>query len=476
MANYGAWGPDGSLYVTDFLQGVVWRVPPGGGEAQVWLSDRRLDGGEFGTTGIALAADQRTLLIAQGSSAGLGALNPTTGKIYAVEIGPNGSPGDLRQLWESGPADLPDGFTIARSGKLYVPLAGVANQLAVLAPDGTELERFPSSSGDGGNGSAVPFDTPSSARFLGTRLMVANQSFTGDRENQAVLDVETQEPGLPELIPGRDTGPPALSRVAVSRKRVRAGSRRRMRVRFNVSERSRVSVRIERRVPPALARRRQRHAAARAGPGGDDLQQPQVEARRPPRGGPRRGRRAQPVTPGDAPLPRDALTRFAPTLPRSSFAPPSAGNGRRDERSTTRNRRDAGPRASRPPALVEVALARRHRPRHRLDPRRPRGHDRRLDRRPADRPGERPRAERRAGAQRRRDLRPRRLPRRARVRAADRPLRPQEAVHGDAGALPGGHRRDRVLLERRASSSSAASSPAPASAASTPRSTPRSTS
>ena len=30
MANYAAWGPDGSLYVSDFLQGVVWRVAPGG--------------------------------------------------------------------------------------------------------------------------------------------------------------------------------------------------------------------------------------------------------------------------------------------------------------------------------------------------------------------------------------------------------------------------------------------------------------
>jgi sugar lactone lactonase YvrE len=248
MANYAAWGPDGSLYVTDFLQGVVWRVPPGGGDAQVWLSDRRLDGGEFGTTGIALAADERTLLIAQGSSAGLGALNPTTGKIYSVEIRPDGSPGDLGQLWESRPADLPDGFAIARSGKLYVPLAGTANQIAVLAPDGAELERFPGSSGDGDNGSPVPFDTPSSARFLGTRLMVANQSFTGNRDNQAVLDVEAGEPGLPELIPGRDTAAPGLSRVSVSRKRVRAASRVRVRVRFTVSERSKVSVRVERRV------------------------------------------------------------------------------------------------------------------------------------------------------------------------------------------------------------------------------------
>ena len=44
------------------------------------------------------AADERTLLIAQGSSAGLGALNPTTGKIYSVEIRPDGSPGIYRRL------------------------------------------------------------------------------------------------------------------------------------------------------------------------------------------------------------------------------------------------------------------------------------------------------------------------------------------------------------------------------------------
>jgi sugar lactone lactonase YvrE len=262
MANYAVWGPDGSLYVSDFLQAVVWRVPPGGGEAAIWLSDRRLDGGEFGTTGLALAADRRTLLIAQGSSAGLGELNPTTGKIYATEIQPNGSPGAMSLLWESGPADLPDGFTIAQSGKLYVPLAGGANQIAVVGPDGKELERFPSSAGDGNNGSPVPFDTPSSARFLGTRLIVANQSFTGNRDNQAVLDVETGETGLPELIPGLDRTPPILSVVSLSRKRVHAGRRGRERVFFGVNERSTVTFRVERRtagrwsIAKSFARRR----------------------------------------------------------------------------------------------------------------------------------------------------------------------------------------------------------------------------
>jgi hypothetical protein len=261
VPNYGAWGTDGSLYVTDFHQGVVWRVPPGGGAARIWLSDRRLDGGQFGTTGIALAADRRTLLVAQGSSGGLGGLNPTTGKLYSVRIGADGRPGPLRQLWESRPADLPDGFAIARSGRIYVPLAGAANQIAVLAADGRELERFPEQPLSGDNGSSVPFDTPSSVRFLGTRLIVANQSFSGDAAHQALLDVEVGEPGLAEFIPGLDRTAPVLSHVSLSptrlrlrrpRRRVRAPAftgrhlPRPVRVRFRLSERATVTLRLER--------------------------------------------------------------------------------------------------------------------------------------------------------------------------------------------------------------------------------------
>jgi sugar lactone lactonase YvrE len=259
VPNYAAWGPDGSLYVTDFQQGVVWRVPPGGGTAQVWLSDRKLDGERFGTTGIALASDQRTLLIAQGSSAGIIGLggNPPTGKLYRSVIQPDGSPGPLEQIWESGPAELPDGFGIAQSGNVYIAMAG-SNQIAVIAPDGRELERFPSSP-DGSNGSPVPFDTPSSAKFLGTRVMVPNQSFTGNADNQALLDVETGEPGLPELRPAgsaeEDDVAPVLSRVSVRPRVVRLGALRRplftarrgdVRLRYRLSERAGVFVKLRR--------------------------------------------------------------------------------------------------------------------------------------------------------------------------------------------------------------------------------------
>lgn len=249
MPNYAAWGPSGELYVTDFQQGVVWRVPAGGGVAQVWLADRRLDGQMFGTTGIALEANLRSLLVAQGSSGGGGALTLTTGKLYRVPIGAEGRPGGMTQLWESGPTELPDGFGIARSGRVYIALLN-ANQIGVIGPDGREVERFPSSP-DGSNGSEAPFDSPSSAKFLGTRLMVPNQSFlAGDQANQTVLDVETREPGLPEFIPegagGVDSVEPVVSRVRVRPTRVRRG--RNFRLRLRLSEPAFLRIRIERRV------------------------------------------------------------------------------------------------------------------------------------------------------------------------------------------------------------------------------------
>ena len=201
--NYAAWGPGGALYVTDYLQAVIWRVPPGGGRARVWLSDPQLDGGMFGTTGIVMTPDRRRLLVAQQSSSGGGDGNPSTGKLYSVPLRRRGGARSLSQIWESRPVDGPDGFALSRSGRVYVTLTA-ANQIAVLDRDGNEVERFPAQPLSGDNGSPVPFDNPSSAMFLGRRLIVANQSFiSGDPTHQAILDVYAGERGAPEFIPRR---------------------------------------------------------------------------------------------------------------------------------------------------------------------------------------------------------------------------------------------------------------------------------
>jgi sugar lactone lactonase YvrE len=201
MPNYGVWGPGGRLYVTDYLQGVIWVVPPGGGTAEMWLADGALAGESLGTTGLFRLA-RRTLLVAQQSNlAGSG--NPVTGKIYSVPIEAGGTAGPITKLWESGPLDLPDGLAVGASGTIYVALLGT-NQLAAISPTGDELERFPSAPLGGANGSPIPFDTPSNVAFLGRRVIVANQSFlAGDLDHQALLDVWIGEPGLEERIPAR---------------------------------------------------------------------------------------------------------------------------------------------------------------------------------------------------------------------------------------------------------------------------------
>lgn len=198
MPNVSAWGPDGGLYTTDFQQGVIWRVPPGGGQATVWLSHPALAGETFGTAGIALTPDHRALLVAQATTT-QGA--PATGGVYSIPLRADGSAGEPVRLWTSGPGDLPDGIAVAQSGRIYLTLVGVAAQIVVLESTGTETERFPKVPVTGENGSAVPFDSPSGATFLGSRLLIANQSFLGNTDHQAILDVETGEPGLAPYVP-----------------------------------------------------------------------------------------------------------------------------------------------------------------------------------------------------------------------------------------------------------------------------------
>ena len=198
--NYATWGPHAALYVTDYAQGVIWKVSKKG-RARAWFRSPALEGvGGFGTTGIVFRATSRDLLITQQTSPD----TPTQGHLYRLPIRSDGRPGTLQALWTSRPGDLPDGFGIGRSGHVYVALAGLAAQLVELDASGAEVDRFPELPLTGGNGSPVPFDTPCSATFLGTRLLVANQSaVAGDPAHQAVLAVDVGETGVPAYLPRR---------------------------------------------------------------------------------------------------------------------------------------------------------------------------------------------------------------------------------------------------------------------------------
>jgi len=203
--NYATWGPHGALYVTDYAEGVIWKVPHGSSKPRRWLESPALTGAiEFGTTGIRYRPGRHDLLVTQQTVSDASDL-PTNGALYRLPIRDDGKPGELQTLWTSQPGDLPDGFGIGRSGHVYVALAGLSNQVVELTASGDEVQRFGTAL-TGDNGSPIPFDTPCSATFLGKRILVANQSaIAGDATHQAILDVYVGERGRAPYLP-KDAG------------------------------------------------------------------------------------------------------------------------------------------------------------------------------------------------------------------------------------------------------------------------------
>ncbi len=205
--DYAAWLPDGSMIVTDYAQQLIWRVPPGGGKAKVWINDARLDGEMFGPAGIVLTPSHRTLLVtvAAGGVTTSGAKHDTTtGKLYRIRLDRAFHPTRLQELWSSGRAEAPDGFALSRSGSVYVALSGPSgNTLAELARTATghwhKVWQEPAATTVSG---PVPWDTPTSAEFMGRHILVTNQGyFSGDTSHMVVFSVRVNQRPAPIYVP-----------------------------------------------------------------------------------------------------------------------------------------------------------------------------------------------------------------------------------------------------------------------------------
>ncbi|MEA2158403.1 MAG: hypothetical protein QOD66_783 [Solirubrobacteraceae bacterium] len=219
--DFAAWGPDGSLYVTDYNQALIWRVPPTGGAASVWLTDPRLNGIIVGPAGLQLMADGHTLLL----SAGGGGTDPLTGKLYTLPIGADGRPGVLHQLWESGVAEAPDGLAIARSGNIYLALVGpTGNAVVEISSHGQLIARVPADAA-ANSAMSVPFDAPGSVAFAGDSVIVTNgASLLNDSGHWALLQITVGEPGLSPSLPPAARAP-ITYRLGVNPRRVVSGRR-----------------------------------------------------------------------------------------------------------------------------------------------------------------------------------------------------------------------------------------------------------
>jgi sugar lactone lactonase YvrE len=188
-----AFDRSGRLLVTDLAQGTVFRVPNGGGEAQVWLQGPELRS-TFGANQLQLTPDGDLLLSVTSS-----AMPGLTGRgvLYRVDVDRSGSAGTLTQLYATAPGEGPDGFALGTSGRIYL-VTLVTDRLVVLAPDGTEQRSFVRPfTGD------APFDSPSSATLVGDgKLLVTNLTyFTGSSERALVLSVHVDDEPVPDLRP-----------------------------------------------------------------------------------------------------------------------------------------------------------------------------------------------------------------------------------------------------------------------------------
>ncbi|MGH2806240.1 MAG: SMP-30/gluconolactonase/LRE family protein [Actinomycetota bacterium] len=188
----------GNAYVSDLEQGTIFIVRPGGGKAEVWFTDERLDS-VFGPNGIALDAAGTKLYFAMTGSQQ--PTRPGQGVIYTLPLAGRPQAEDLEEFFVyTEPAAGPDGIAFGRSGDLYVALAGM-NQISILKPDGTERMRFPSAAEN--QEREVPYDLPASIAFDGDgSLLVTNQSFfADDPEHMVVFDVWVDDVALQLVEP-----------------------------------------------------------------------------------------------------------------------------------------------------------------------------------------------------------------------------------------------------------------------------------
>jgi sugar lactone lactonase YvrE len=188
-----AFDAHGRLLVTDLAQGTVFRIPNGGGPAQVWLQGPELRS-TFGPNQLQMTPDGDLLLSITSST--VPALTGR-GALYRVDVGPDGSAGRLQLLYATAPGEGPDGFALGRSGRIYLATL-VTDRLVVLRPDGSE-ERSLTRPKTG----PAPFDSPSSATLVGGgRLLVTNLTyFTSRAENALVLSVHVGDEPVPDLRP-----------------------------------------------------------------------------------------------------------------------------------------------------------------------------------------------------------------------------------------------------------------------------------
>ena len=195
--NWATFAPDGTMYVSDLNQATIWKVPAGGGAAEIWYQNPdfasiySVNGMQFDAMGrltfvvtVSLAPDVNTI---------------GRGVVYRIPFSSNGLPGRLERVAVVGQGD---GLAIGSSGRIYLPISNpFINSIQVVDPNTgfmvaelpTVLDRVTRS---------IPYSTPASVAFRGTSLVVSNHGLLAiDPRQWAILELGVGETGLPLNYP-----------------------------------------------------------------------------------------------------------------------------------------------------------------------------------------------------------------------------------------------------------------------------------
>lgn len=129
--NYPAFDSNGNLYLSDSgdfsddVNGHIYKIPPGGGQAVLWFPD------PLNTpNGVALDADERYLYFAE-----------TWGEaVSRIVIEPDGSAGELQCVGRL-PKHVPDGIAFDEEGRLWIACHR-PDAIRVLDPDTGRIDTF----------------------------------------------------------------------------------------------------------------------------------------------------------------------------------------------------------------------------------------------------------------------------------------------------------------------------------------------
>lgn len=155
---------DGSVYVSDSFQGVVWKTGPAGGVAKPWVDDpllRTTGVPPFGANGLRFNKHETILFVA----------NTGDDRIIQVPVESGGVAGVPTVFTNS--INGADGLLVDADDNLWVA-ANQSDEIVVVDPSGRAIAKLGDFDGVSARGSPTHLLFPASLRFSGNDLLVTN--------------------------------------------------------------------------------------------------------------------------------------------------------------------------------------------------------------------------------------------------------------------------------------------------------------